>query len=61
MIKKGHGQRSFYTHIYDEVIPRDHLLKRLAEAVDFGFVNMACEGLYCADNGRPGYEPLMMF
>lgn len=61
MIKRDHGQRSFYTHIYDEIISKDHLLKRLTEAVDFGFVNKACESLYCADNGRPGYEPLMMF
>lgn len=61
MIKKGYGQVSFYSHIYDAVIPNGHLLKRLSEIVDFSYVNEVCEGLYCADNGRPGYEPLMMF
>lgn len=61
MIKKDNGQVSFYGHIYEAVIPRDHFLKKLSQAVDFSFVNAICEGLYCEDFGRPGYEPLMMF
>jgi len=61
MIKKDSGQVSFYSHIYDAVIPKNHFLKRLQEAVDFGYVNKACDALYCEDFGRPGYEPLMMF
>jgi transposase, IS5 family len=61
VIKREHGQISFYSHIYDAVIPKDHLLRLIEEAVDFEYVNETCEGLYCTDNGRPGYNPLMMF
>ncbi|MBI5675023.1 MAG: IS1182 family transposase, partial [Nitrospirae bacterium] len=61
MIKKDYGQVSFYSYIYDAIIPKDHFLKRLQEAVDFGYVNETCEALYCEDFGRPGYEPLIMF
>lgn len=61
MIKKDYGQVSFYSHIYDAVIPKDHFLKRLQEAVDMSYVNEICESLYCAGNGRPAYEPVMMF
>lgn len=61
MIKKDYGQTSFYSHIYDVVIPKVHLLKTLQEAVDFSFVNEACESLYSEAIGRPGYEPLIMF
>lgn len=61
MIKKDNGQVSFYGHIYEAVIPRNHFLKKLVEAIDFSFVNTVCETLYCEDFGRPGYEPLMMF
>lgn len=61
MIKKDNGQVSFYGHIYEAVIPRDHFLKKLSQAVDFSFVNEVCEALYCEDFGRPGYTPLLMF
>jgi len=61
MIKKDNGQGSFYRHIYDEVIPKEHFLKKLSDAVDFSFVNDVCESVYCEDFGRPAYEPLMMF
>lgn len=61
MIKKENGQVSFYGHIYEAVIPRDHFLKKLAQAVDFSFVNEVCEALYCEDFGRPAYTPLLMF
>jgi transposase len=61
VIKKEQGQITFYSHIYDAVIPGDHFLRKLNEVVDFGYVNEICDSLYCADNGRPGYEPLKMF
>jgi IS5 family transposase len=61
MIKREQGQISFYSHIYDAVIPRDHLLKQIDTVVDFHHVNGICEKLYCEDNGRPAYEPLKMF
>ncbi len=47
MIKKDYGQTSFYSHIYDVVIPKGHLLKNLQEAVDFGFVNEGMSFLLC--------------
>lgn len=61
MIKKDDGQISFYSHIYDTVIPKNHFLKRLQDTVDFNYVNDICESLYCEDFGRPAYEPLTMF
>lgn len=29
MIKRGQGQISFHSHIYDAVIPKDHILKQI--------------------------------
>jgi len=35
----GHSsQNSFFGMIYDELIPADHLLRKLAAAVDLSFV-----------------------
>jgi transposase len=41
-------------------IPADHLLKRIEEAVDFGFINDLLADSYCRNNGRPAKEPELM-
>jgi len=47
--------------IYEEVIPPDHLLRRIAAAVDFSFVSELVRDCYCPDNGRPSWDPLVLF
>ena len=62
MLRAESVQASLYgNHIYDRVIPENHLLKLLDKAVDFSFVNGLCRGAYNADCGRPGYGPEMIF
>jgi transposase len=62
MLRAKSSQLSFYgNHIYDRVIPRDHLLKLLDKVADFSFVNELCRDAYTPDFGRPAYEPEMMF
>ena len=48
---------SAFTGIYDTVIPKNHLLRKIAENIDFSFVNKLMEKCYCIDFGRPAYEP----
>ncbi len=48
---------SSFTGIYDTVIPKNHLLRKIAENIDFSFVNKLMEKCYCIDFGRPAYEP----
>lgn len=47
--------------IYEDLIPTDHLLRRLAAAVDFSFVSALVHDCYCPDNGRPSWDPLVLF
>ena len=63
MIKYSSSQGELFGHyVYDAVFKkRGHLLKDLVEAVDFSFVNEVCREAYCADNGRPGWEPERLF
>lgn len=62
MYKEPNRQCSFFgSMIYDRIIPKTHFLKQLSEVVDFSFVNNLCRDLYCADNGRAGWEPALMF
>jgi len=52
-------QLSFHNSLYEK-IPGHHLLKRIARAVDFGFVNELLSRNYCLHFGRPAKEPELM-
>ena len=43
--------------ILEQLIPEDHLLRKVERAVDFSFIHDLCAPLYSADNGRPAIEP----
>ncbi len=47
--------------IYEELIPADHLLRRLSEAGEFSFVGPLVSDCYCPDNGRPSWDPVILF
>ncbi|MEK6567230.1 MAG: IS5 family transposase [Candidatus Omnitrophota bacterium] len=54
-------QSMFGSYVYDKVVSKEHLLRRISQTLDFSFVNKACADLYCLDNGRPGWSPILMF
>jgi transposase len=45
----------------DGLVPKDHLLRKIAAVIDFSFIHERVKGLYCADNGRPALDPTLMF
>ena len=45
----------------DEMVPQDHLLRKIDGAVDFDHLYGFVEGLYCEDNGRPSVDPVVLF
>lgn len=45
----------------EELVPQDHLLRKIEAAVDFEFIRAKVAHLYCADNGRPALDPVVMF
>ena len=55
------NQNSFFGMIYEDLVPKDHLLRQLAAAVDLGFVSELVSDCYCPDNGRPSWDPLVLF
>ena len=59
------GQRRFETKLYyqlslDRLVPEDHLLRRIAAAVDFSFVRPLCRPFY-SHTGRPSVDPVVLF
>ena len=52
---------SQYQGLYEAIIPRDHILRKLKDNIDFSFVNPMLRKQYCEHFGRPAKEPEMMF
>lgn len=45
----------------DELVPDNHLLRKIDNAVDFSKIYEFVEDLYCHDNGRPSIDPVVLF
>lgn len=54
-------QLSPYTFLYDIVVPKDNMLRKINELVDFSFVYDELESKYCLNNGRAAVPPIRMF
>ena len=50
-----------YLKIYDLVIPKDNMLRRINELIDFSFIYEELVTAYCLDNGRTAIDPVRMF
>ena len=45
----------------EELVPKEHLLRKIDNAVDFEKIYEFVEDLYCPDNGRPSVDPVILF
>ena len=52
---------SLYRGLYEIIVPKDHLLRKIKDNIDFSFVNPLLKESYCEHYGRPAKEPEMMF
>ncbi|VEF46047.1 transposase IS4 family protein [Bacillus freudenreichii] len=50
-----------YMEIYDLVVPKDNILRKINELIDFSFVYDELKDKYCHDNGRNAIDPIRMF
>lgn len=53
-------QYHFETITLDELVPEDHLVRKIDAAIDFEFIRDAVAHLYCPDNGRPAVDPVRL-
>ena len=47
--------------VLEELVPQDHLLRKIDKAIDFSFINKICKPYYSENNGRPAIEPEVLF
>lgn len=61
MLKRRMVQPSLAVVMLEELVPEEHLLRKIDAVVDFSFIYKLCEPLYCLDNGRPAIDPEILF
>lgn len=44
----------------DQLVPQDHLLRKIDSCIDFNFIYDLVEDKYCPDNGRPSIDPVTL-
>ena len=59
--RPGFSQTQIEMVTLDQLVPKDHLLRKIEAAIDFSFIHDRVAGLYCPDNGRPPLDPTLMF
>ncbi|WP_421943238.1 IS1182 family transposase [Pedobacter sp.] len=54
-------QFSEFSRLYDLIVPKENLLRKINELIDFGFIYDELLDKYCPDNGRNAESPVRMF
>lgn len=45
----------------EDLVPQNHILRAIDAAIDFSFIYDLVKELYCANNGRPSIDPVVLF
>lgn len=54
-------QLSTYSELYSLIVPKDNLLRKINELIDFSFIFHELATKYCSNNGRNAESPIRMF
>ncbi|MGF3215202.1 transposase, partial [Facklamia sp. P12945] len=47
-------------HALEDLVPEEHLLRKIDRHIDFSFIYGLVEDVYCLDNGRPSIDPVTL-
>jgi len=62
MIRENKGkQMKMELVMVENLVPENHLLRKIDKVIDFSFINEICKPYYCENNGRPAIEPEILF
>lgn len=61
LTKTTRKQNTMELVIIDQLVPEEHLLRKIEKYIDFTFIYDLVEDKYCTDNGRPSVDPVMLF
>jgi len=60
MTRRKNQQIEMHLITIEDLVPMNHLLRKVNYILDFSFIYDEVEGLYCSSNGRPSIEPVVL-
>lgn len=54
-------QTSYEFVCIEDLVPQDHLLRKIDRYIDFSFITEKVRPYYCENNGRPSIDPVVLF
>jgi transposase len=61
MLKTRLNQTEFEFVCLEQLVPQDHLLRKIENVLDFEFIREKVRMLYSENNGRPSVDPVVLF
>lgn len=61
LLTKAEERGQYEMICIEELVPQDHLLRKIECAIDFTKIYDLVGELYCPDNGRPSTDPVALF
>ncbi len=62
MVNEVNSTQQKYEIVYIEsLVPKDHILRKIDKYIDFSFIRDLTKDFYCHDNGRPAFDPIILF
>ncbi|MEZ7506762.1 IS1182 family transposase [Flavobacterium sp. Arc2] len=61
LVQQQKIQFSPYSLLYDLIVPKDNMLRKINELIDFSFIYDELLNKYCTNNGRTAESPVRMF
>jgi len=58
LVQQQKLQLSTYSDLYDLIVPKDNLLRKINELIDFSFIYDELVNKYCSNNGRNAESPI---
>lgn len=62
MLRSNRDKQQNYELVsIEDLVPADHMLRKIDKYIDFSFIDEKVRPLYCEDNGRPAIDPVVLF
>ena len=61
LIQQTEFQFSAYSSLYNLIVPKENILRKINDLIDFSFVYNELVSKYCHNNGRAAESPIRMF
>ena len=59
--ERKEAQSEIEVVMLEQLVPQDHLLRKIDKYIDFSFIRELTKDLYCHTNGRPAVDPVVLF